>query len=256
MSIRLATTRVSSDDTGRLRIQRSWHVDTEDEIFTVASENVSYRGISRSSYDSENWDADTIEGGYRVNITFEGIDQEGPTRSERDNALWNFQPAFEKEPIEKHPAIDQLIDFYDGQIDPETKRVTFPEVYWRGTNSQGPSQSNHWQATGNNRGAANLEKNPLYGMDESGYLAMTGVATCRYNTTNPGQAMDGLGRVFERLPGNAPDYEVTDRDWLKAPPSIDEIGDTDGRRWFAVEERYMLSEKGGWPETVYDFIDL
>ena len=256
MSVRLATTRVSTDDTGRIRIQRSWHVDTEDEIFDIVGTERSYRGLSRSpAYNAENWDADTITGGYRVDLTFEGVDLDNG-RNAPDDALWNFQPAFEKEPIEKHPAIDQLIDFYDGQIDPETKRVTVPEAYYRGANAQGPSQSNHWQATGNNRGAANLEKNPLYGMDESGYLAMSGVATCRYNTTNPGQAMARIGQVFETLPYNAPDYEVEDRNWLKAPPGIDELEPVEGQRWFAVEERFMLSEKGGWPETVYDFIDL
>lgn len=255
MAIRLATfTRDTSDD-GKLRYVRSWHVDTEAEIEEVVAANRSYNGVGALTDHAENWDPDTIEGGFRVDITFEGQTLNGPNSPERGR--WSFRPSFEKEPIEKHPAIQQLIEFYDGQVDPETQRVTFPEVYWRGRNAEGPSRSNHWQATGNNNGAAAPEKNPLYGMDESGYLALTGTATVRYTTNAIASALERVGEVYESLPYNAPSaFEMDGRDWLKAPPAIEELGSGDDGPTYSVEETYLLSEKGGWPPTVYDFIEL
>jgi hypothetical protein len=206
---------------------------------------------------ADNWDADTIEAGFRVEITYEGKSDvvNGPNAPER--AKWSFRPSFEKEPIEKHPAFQTLKEFYQGQVDPETQRVTFPEVYWRGTNSAAPTRSNHWQATNNNNGSAAPEANPLYGIDESGYLALTGTATCRYTTNSLSSALEKIGEILESLPYNAPsNFEMEGRDWLKAPPEIEELGTTEGGADYAVVETFLLSEKGGWPPTVYDYIDL
>jgi hypothetical protein len=67
-----------------------------------------------------------------------------------------------------------------------------------------------------------------------------------------------VGTVYEDLPGNAPDYGVDgDRNWLKAPPQIDEIAESeDGERWYDITHSFLLSEKGGWPEEIYEFIDV
>jgi hypothetical protein len=256
MSIRLAHYNRTRGDDGRKVITRAFHVDTEAEIEQCVDENYIVGGMQSTSDTASNWDPDTIEGGYRVEITYEGRDNTQYAPNVPERGRWSFRPSFEKEPMEKHPKIDVLVDYYDGEIDPESKRVTFPETFFRSANTTGPGKSNHWQG-GNTGGSGNLEKNPLYGMDESGYLALTGVATCRYTTNSLSSATSRVGEIFERLPYSAPnDFNMEGRNWLKAPPVIEELGQTDGDASFSVEEVYMLSEKGGWPPTVYDFIDL
>lgn len=255
MAIRLAHYQRNVADDGRKSVTRAYHVDTEDEIDQCVVEFDVVGGMQAVTHSANNWDADTIEGGYRVEINYEGMSGTGPNSPEKGK--WSFLPSFEKEPIEKHPAIDQLVDYYDGSIDPETKRITFPEIYYASATGAGPSRSNHWKGTGSAGNSFDAQKNPLYGMDESGYLAFGGVANCRYTTNSVQSAMSRIGEVFERLPYSAPaGYEVEGRNWLKAPPRIEELGKTDGDANFSVEEVYMLSEKGGWPPAVYDFIDI
>jgi hypothetical protein len=254
MSVRLAPTSVSSSDTGRLRIVRSWHVDTEDEIFDVVADNVSYRGLTRSpAYTAETWENDTIECGYRVELTFEGVDLTNG-RLTPEYAKWDFDPSFEKEPIEKHPAIAFIIENYKGSVGADG-RVVFPEKIER-NRALGFSESlTHWQGGGKGNTTTYLVDNPLYGLNESGYLELGGVATARYNTTDPAQANRGIARIFDDLPHNAPDYGVEDgRNWLKAPSRINELEPVDGDRWYAVEEIYLLSVEGGWPPAVYKLI--
>jgi len=256
MSIRLATFNRDTSEDGRRRVTRAWHCDLESEIDGVVSDHRFYAGLSAITDRASNWDPDTIESGFRVEINYEGTDttQYAPNVPERGR--WSFRPSFEKEPMEKHPAIQRLIEFYDGEIDPETKRVSFPETFYRSDSGEAPGRSNHWQA-GNTSGSSTLQENPLYGLSESGYLALTGIATVRYTTNGLSSALERLGEIYESLPYNAPGaFEIDGRNWLKAPPTIDELGKTDGEDSYAVEETYLLSERGGWPAAVYDFIDL
>lgn len=257
MAVRLADYSRDRDDTGRLTITRSWHVDTEEEIDQVVADNPTYNGLGLKDDHAETWDPDTIEGGFRVDLRYEGVDSENG-RIDPEDAKWNFDPAFEKEPVEKHHSVSYLIENYDGKEDPKTGRVTFPRLISRQKAlSEGAefSRSAHWYEPG---GESSEEvDNPLYGLNESGYIVMLGSASCRYNTTDPSQAQRGVGRLFDELPYNAPDYGIEDdRNWLKAPAQVEELEPVDGERWFAVTEIYLLSEIGGWPPAVYKLIEV
>jgi hypothetical protein len=101
-------------------------------------------------------------------------------------------------------------------------------------------------------------KNPLYGFNESGFITMGGIASARYVTSDITSAMRGVGKVFNRLPGNAPDYGIEDdRNFIKMPPSINEVArEENGGRWHEIQHQFMLSDIGGWPAGVYKFIEV
>lgn len=255
MAIRLADYQRDSDDTGRLVIMRSYHVDTEAEIDQVVLENATYNGLSRSpSYHSENIDPDTIEGGFRVDLSFEGVDKIAG-RNSPEKAKWNYAPGFEKEPIEKFQGIDFLVENYAGKEDPKTGRISFDrQIEKSKVDEFVTSRSGHWY--GGQRESSEMVTNPAFGLSESGFLVMLGTVTCRYNTNDSSGLQKGVGRVFQELPYNAPDYGIEDdRNFIKAPTQVDELEPVDGERWFSVEETYLVSAEGGWKPIIYRFIN-
>ena len=167
-------------------------------------------------------------------------------------AKWSFRPSFEKEPMEKHKDITELIKDWGGEEDPKTHRVVFPRIL------KELPRDDRRGLLGKTKKDGEEIVNPLYGMNESGFLVMAGTATARYSTRNVSTACQGIGQIFKHLPSNAPDYGIPDDyDWLKAPPSIEEVARTEeGVRWHDIEHMFLLSPEGGWPPAVYEFIEL
>jgi hypothetical protein len=257
MPARLANLQYDRDPkTGRVRIVRSWHVDTEDEIEAAPDAFVMGYGFT-GELKAANWDPQDISQGFQVDAVYEGVAL--GYKQGIDKARWSFRPAFEKEPIEKLPQIGYLIQNYGGQEDPETHRVVFRRTLPRSGGQAAGSTSNAGLLQNGGQGAAGDEvPNPLYGLNESGWLSMSGYAVAKFITDDPSQ-LEGVGEIVDTLPGNAPDFGVgEDRNWLKAPPVIDEIpqAEDDGERLFDVELHLLLSPKGGWPPAVYRFIDV
>lgn len=253
--IRLADISIQGSEAGYVRIVKSYHVDTEDEVFQAVASNTTYRGFrATGDFSAQNVEADTIAAGFYVDITFGTIEIEGDESDEYGGtaAKWDFNPSFEKEPIEKHPQIAVLIEDYDGQEDPDTRRVTFPR-----TLDRLPSNDRRGLLPKNIRDGEEI-KNPAYGFSESGYIVMGGVASARFTTSSTSTVLSGVGKVFKSLPSNAPDYGVEDdRDWIKMPPRVSEVAeDESGVRYYEVEHSFMLSQPGGWPAGVYKFIEV
>lgn len=255
--IRLARTRVRGSRDGGEQWERSWHVDTEAEILDCVRANRVYNGFEATGdWEADNWEPDTTEAGYLVTIRYGAVteDVNGPEGGEYGGevAIWDFEPGFEKKPVEAHPLVTWLIDNYGGTEDPSTGRVTFSR-----TLPELPREDARALLGRSYRDASGEIRNPLYGLNESGYLALGGVATARYKTTDIESVMNDVGRVFTRLPANAPVYEVGDRNWLKAPPRVAEIArEENGRRWYEVVHQFLLSDLGGWPPGVYNLIEI
>lgn len=236
-------------------IIKSWFCDTEAEVYATIVAERFYNGWKQKSYNFQTRTPETLEDGFQLDIRFvgkvESADDEA-ANDDLDNAIWDFRPAFEKEPIESHWDIDNLVAIYNGTVDPKTKRVYFsPKV------SAAAALFDTRGLLGAVREPGDLP-NPLYGISESGWISMSGLATARITTTDTSEMLAGLGEVISDLPGNAPDYGVPeDRDWLKAPPEANEIGvREDGTRLHQITYNYMLSPKGGWPPGVYEFIEV
>jgi len=257
--IRLADMQMSGTREAGSKITRYWHVETEEEIFECLLTNAVYRGMQTTGEHSVRaWDPDTIDAGFEVAITYGSVEGYGPERDENDEyggtiAKWDFEPAFQQTAPEKHPDINELIANYGGEEDPQTHRVTFrrlltelPRDDSRGLLGKAAKDSN------------GQILNPLYGFNESGYITMSGIATASFLTSNISTAMMGVGRVFPRLPGNAPDYNVDDeRNWIKMPPRINEAArDEGGLRYYNLVHQFMLSDIGGFPPGVYKFIEI
>jgi hypothetical protein len=255
--IRLAEYQLSGTREAGNKITRYWYVDTEDEIFECIAANLSYRGYSATGEITANTRVpETIEAGFEVGITFGSIEGQGPDQGDEyggDVAKWDFEPTFQQTAIEKNPDINELIANYGGEEDPQTHRVTFRRFL-----TELPRDDKRGALGSSNRDASGQIKNPLYGFNESGYITMGGIATARYITSNISTAMNAVGRVFKRLPGNAPDYGLEDdRDFIKMPPRISEVArEETGQRWYDLTHQFMMSDKGGWPPAVYKFIEI
>lgn len=256
--IRLADTHGGGSRGNGSKISRVWYVDTEDEVFQCVRDNLSYRGFAfTGDWDFNTRDPNTLEAGFEVAITYGWVNADDDDVSEdeygADKAKWDFEPTFQQTAAEKHPEINLLIDEYGGEEDPQTHRVTFTRLLKElpRDNARGLLGKNYKDASGQ-------IKNPLYGFDQSGYITMGGIASARFITSNLSSAMRGVGKVFKRLPGNAPDYGLEDdRDFIKMPPSINEIAkEIDGNRWYEIVHQFMLSDIGGWPPGVYKFIEV
>lgn len=258
MSIKLADLQISGNRDSGAKITRYWHVDTEDEIFECVMANLVYRGFSSTGdWSARAWSPDTIEAGFEVSITYGSVEVNGPDNDGQEyggtEAVWDFDPSFAQTAIEKHPDIDELIANYGGEEDPQTHRVYFQRLLKELPRDDSRGVLGKAQRTDDGQ-----YKNPLYGFNESGFITMSGVATARYVTSDISSAMAAVGRVFKRLPGNAPDYNLDDdRDFIKMPPRIVEVArEEGGRRWYDLTHQFMLSDKGGWPPGVYKFIEI
>lgn len=256
--IKLADTRGGGNAQDGAKIVKRWHVDTEDEVFQVLAENPVYRGmLSTGEWDFQTLEPDTIEAGFEVSIIYGSIEMHGPEGDGQEYggeaAKWDFEPAFQSTAPEKHPDIDELIANYGGEEDPQTHRVYFRRIL-----TELPREDSRGLLGKVNKDSEGNIKNPLYGLNESGYITMSGIATAKYLTSDLSTAMIAVGRVFKNLPGNAPDYGIDDdRNWIKMPPRMSEVArEEGGTRWYEIMHQFMMSDIGGFPPGVYKFIEV
>lgn len=260
MATRLANLDINQEKTGKVTIIKSWHVDTPAEVFSVIE--ATYLGYYRTGeVRARNWDANDLGQGLQVDVTFSGFNGEDTSFDQAvEDAVWRLTPTFAREPMEKHPRILELARDFAGEEDPDTGRIRFPRLLpdntpgadaFRGLLGDGLI------GTAFDIADEELRKNPLYGMDESGWLSLQGQASRRYLTTDVSQVMRGIGQILAELPSGAPEFELEgDRNWLKMPPDVEEVvRENAGRRVYQVDEGYLLSPIGGWPEAVYEFIE-
>jgi len=214
----------SRDKTGLVSITVPFYVETLDEAFRVGgSPPVGLHEDSRSIED--------VEGaGYVVHITYEGLES-GKDEGTTD---YEFDPSFSEEPIESHPLIQELVDRYQGEVDPKTKKVTFPATLAGGGSGLD--------------GSGNEKPNPLAGL--STYVSLRSVFRTTYTARKiPPRLLKEIGTVKSSLPGGFP--TPSGRDWLVMPPKISKRGNA-----YQISEELMMSPPGGWPKSIYRLIEL
>ena len=172
------------------------------------------------------------DGSYQVTINFQGIeDAEGQADS------FEFDSSFREEPIESHPAIDQIKRQYGGSLNSDG-RITFPEKLPGGSAGSGGL---------NGRRAGAGEKNPMFGVTT--YLVLNAVFRHTYlRRSIPGNLLDRVGTTIGSLPEGFP--TPPGRNWLIMPPKVGRRGNV-----YEISEEWMLSKPGQvWPEAIYGLI--
>lgn len=220
--------------TGVKRYVVRWFAATEDELESVGAE--SYRGIKLTSRQAANWEPDSNEFGYQVDLTYEY----DPNEPEEDGESWSIKGSFTEKTIESHPWVKRLIQQFGGVVDADGKIqwAVDPPKDAEG-NSVPPGLSQGFKAS-------LARKNPLFG--ENSRLVFFAVATRKYYSKTLTSVYKNIGHVFETLPGKGPAFDPGEgKNWVKTAPSVDshpELG-------WAVTEEYWLSDVGGHTQGIY-----
>jgi hypothetical protein len=220
----MSGTKGARDKTGLITLSIPWYVDSLAEVLTVSQEApLGLVEINRDWTD--------IEGaGFEVLIDYEGL-EEGRDEGEFE---YDFDPSFSEEPIETHPLISALVSRYDGQVDPQTKKVTF-----------GPTMED--KSGGLSGGAGTEKRNPLAGLTT--YISLRSVFRTTYSTRDlPGSIFKDIGTIKSSLPKQFPTPQG--RDWLVMPPKVTQRGNA-----YQITEELMMSPPGGWPKNIYKLIE-
>lgn len=178
---------------------------------------------------SRNWTRLTGGLGYEVTINYKGQYED-----EDDGAVGDYSMdiSFSEEPIEKHPNLAKIMEEYAGSYDEEDKVVFEPELQGEGG---GLAQG----------GGEDSRKNPMFGVKT--YLALSGVFRHTYTSTRRPR-LDVIGNIVGRVPGGFDTPE--DHNWLVMPPKMRR----QGRNAYQITQEYLLSQHGGWPESVYGLL--
>ena len=175
--------------------------------------------------------------GLKVEVTYEGYTGTGDPEDQPDT--YDFDASLREESLVGHPDWEGLKILFDGKYDQETKSVSFPEFMDKYKVGLGGLSG-----TPDGRGRI---KNPLFGVET--YLSLASVFRRTYiRKTVPAFALSQIGTIQKSLPGGFP--TPPGRDWLVMPPKISQRGGV-----FQITEELMMSQPGGWPESVYSFIE-
>lgn len=224
--------------TGTKRWVIRWFVRTEDELESVGASE--YRGIPLTSRQAANWEPDSNEFGFQVDLTYEY----DPNQPDEDGETWSFKSSFAEKSVESHPEIQKIIKEYGGVVDPDGK-ITWPPDDPKNTDTskRRPGLSAGIAAR------AVTDKNPLFG--ETSRLMFFTVATRKYYSQTLSRAFKGVGKIFKNLPGDGPSIDFDeDQDWVKTAPSVDahpEYG-------WAITEEYWLSDAGGHTKGLHQAV--
>lgn len=231
--------------TGTKRWVIRWFVRTEDELESVGASE--YRGIPLTSRQAANWEPDSNEFGFQVDLTYEF----DPNQPDEDGETWSFKSSFSEKSIESHPEIQKIIKEYGGVVDADGK-ITWPKDEVKGSLDGSGNFSGTRTRPGLSAGIAAREamkKNPLFG--ETSRLMFFTVATRKYYSKSLSRAFKGVGKIFKNLPGDGPSIDFDeDQDWVKTAPSVDahpEYG-------WAITEEYWLSDAGGHTKGLHQAV--
>lgn len=141
-----------------------------------------------------------------VTVNYEGMSSNGTFNSE-DAGTFELDVVLEENPIEAHPRIQELITEYGGEIDPKSKRVSFPVVMPTGQQSGG--------ALRGKKNTAAPTRNPLYGL--TSYVTLGSIFRRSYLSTSiPGDLLTRVGKLRDSLPNGFPTPDGMS--WVVLPP--------------------------------------
>jgi len=170
-----------------------------------------------------------------VTVIYQG--QEDPTDNPKaSNIQTSLQTSWEEEPIETHPKINEIIEKYAGDVDPNTKAVTFPQFYVPGKDGKRGLDDHASVLKGS-------VKNPFFGVFK--YKKLTVVYSRTYAISKiPGNLLTRVGKIVNTPPGSPPELKGRTK-WLVLPPVMNQRGNV-----FEIGESYHLLEEEV-PELLY-----
>lgn len=216
----------SRDERNVYSLTVPWYAPTLDEVGTVGG--APPLGLTETGRTWDELDA----GGYRVDITHEGI----PEGEDKEQETIEFDADFKEEPLPAHASWLTIKEKYKGSVD-STGAVKFDEFLERAyRGSLGGTQS------------GNKVKNPLFGLKT--YLELSVIfRRTRIVETLPSNLLSSIGSIQQSLPDGLPTPE--NRDWLVMPPKVTKRGNV-----WQIRDEWKLSPKGGWPPEVYNLIQF
>jgi hypothetical protein len=211
-----------------------YYVETLADVVTVGAGN--YHGLVESTRSWQAWNAGTA---WLVTVIYKGHleddpDAEDPVQTEQ----WTVDFDFSEEPIESHPKLAKIKEFYGGYT--KDNELVFPEIL--------PNGSKGKSGLGKSGGDAG-EKNPMHGV--STYAVMTARVTRSWSTKDiPKNAVNDIAKIYRKIP-DAPNgidaIDFGDRTWMAMPPKISQNGNV-----WRIENEWLLSPPAGWVEQVYE----
>lgn len=202
-----------------LREAMSW---VPEELISSLSPLVLRRQESQQEWGNDKLIAQGKDGAHKVTFIFEGISN--PSDAEM-GAEYTGDGKVNPEPIGSHPDLRFLIEKYEGEVDPQNQKLTFPTELSGSGSSFGTSGSN---PVGTNfsffnapyvspsEGISGSIKNPMYGVTKYWAAALTWKCTYATLKVSP-DVTRRVGKIDQPRP--APDgYLPTIPDshaWLK-----------------------------------------
>jgi hypothetical protein len=210
---------------------------TSDDIGHSPPQNIATEAAMKEQ--SRSW-KDNGDGSYTVYVTFEGGVEGGINAGTQgawfsgDEATYEVSASLKDIPIENHPGIAGLMQTYHG-----TRTGNGVVEFAIGTPDQ---------------------PNPMYGVKTFKCVSAT-LRRTKIVSSVASDIFEGTGSVTTKV-GSFPtmNYMEPDgkggvksiaREWLKLAPTIAKRGSK-----FTVTEEYMLSPKGGFPQYMYELIQV
>lgn len=225
-----------NETTGVRSITLRYFVATKAEISTVGS--AYHEGIPLVSRRAGNWNKDSDDHGYWVDLLYEGSSEEDENGEE-----WSFESQLTQDVIEQHPQLEQLLDDYGGRL--LDGKVVFPD-FWDG--GSGVGNSNTRLTLGLSDTSSGETPHPFAGARFIHYHTI--VATRTYYATSISNIYNDVGEIFDKLPGDAPPINFKNgQNWIKRNPLPSTSGDG-----YVIRETYESSLPGGWKKGLHQLI--
>lgn len=222
-----------TEESGLGTLMCAFHVDTITEAFAGTFEPPTDVDLS---YLSENFGMRRFEkwwdGGYIVNVTFEGIVNPAVHQ-------YGIYPSFKEAKLPTHPNFQALLKKYNGTYDSTTG-----VIIWQASISTAPTTG----LPGGNT-AAQGNPNPMFGQDS--YVEVAAIYRSQQILTEmPDDVLTRLGTLKEKLPDDVKDVTPEGRNWIVMPSPCTKRGIL-----FEDDQEWLLSPPGRkWNADVYDFI--
>jgi hypothetical protein len=244
------------DENGIITHTISWVASDITEVLTVGKKvgktpdgKASYFGLAETN---RTWTATNDDtGSYIVTVTYKGYFEDDEPVPE-DTEQWSMVFDYSEEPIETHPFWAKIKTAYYAKPnagDGSAHGYHFDEKL--------PKGAKKVKGLGGKLVGADGDRNPMYKVLT--YAVLQARITRSFSTKKIERKwLDDVGHVtreikeLEASKGGAERMkEITpkDRDWLTQPPKITQQGGV-----FRVEQEWLLSPPGGWPEEVYELI--
>lgn len=239
MAHELADIQYDRDERGLAIYVIPWWCRTKDEMRVVGTEVPA--GLKEIGRRGRSWETETNVMGYRVDITYQGLETDGSVAEEL-RVTYEYDSRFSEEAIESHPRRQEIMDLYGGYI--EDGRLKFPETLPAtgfGVGLAGVEAGLTPDVAGR---AAGTEPNDMFG--RTTYPEFVAVfRETRILDRVPQDLLDDVGTIVKDLPENFP--TPANKDWLILTPIVRPRGTA----WEMVLEK-LLSPRGGWPELLVE----